>query len=54
MVRWNRDTIRTVIPDREQATMALALMSMAMAQVAWEMASTVLWMGNSVCQKRLW
>ena len=40
------DTIRTVSPDREQATMALASRSMAMAQVAWEMASTVLRMGN--------
>ena len=34
-----RDTIRTVMPDSELTTMALAPMSMAMQQVAWEMAS---------------
>ncbi len=34
-----RETIRTVRPDRELTTMHFAPMSMAMPQVAWEMAS---------------
>ena len=42
-----------VMPDREQAVMALAPMSMAMPQVAWEMASTVFLILNSALTKRL-
>ena len=38
----NRLTIRAVLPDTEQTTMPLASTSMAIAQVAWEMASRLL------------
>src|SRR5699024_7847201 len=50
----NRETIRAVPPEREQATMALAWISMAMPQVAWEMASVMLWIWKVVEWKRCW
>ena len=43
----NRLTIRAVVPETEQTTMALASTSMAMEQMAWEMASSTLRMRNS-------
>ena len=43
-----RETMRTVMPESEQATMALACRSMAMPQVACEMASTEFLMRNSL------
>src|SRR5699024_6479226 len=49
----NRETSRTVPPEREQATMALALISMAISQVAWEMASMMLWISNWLEWNRL-
>ena len=36
-----RETKRAVMPESEQAMIALASMSMAMPQVAWLMASTM-------------
>jgi hypothetical protein len=35
----NLDTMRAVMPERVQATMAFASRSIAIPQVAWEMAS---------------
>ena len=43
----NRLTIRAVVPETEQTTMALASTSMAMEQMAWDTASRVLRMWNS-------
>ena len=43
-----RETMRTVIPDSEQATIAFAPRSMAIPQVACEMASTAFLMRNSL------
>ena len=42
-----RLTIRAVFPETEQTTIALAFTSIAMAQVAWEMASRLLLMRKS-------
>ena len=47
-----RETIRTVRPDSELTTMHFAPMSMAMPQVAWEMASSRLLILKSDLRKR--
>ena len=44
--------MRTVLPESEQTAIALACTSMDMPQVAWEMASTMLWILNSLFKKR--
>ena len=48
-----RETMRTVLPDSELTTIAFAPMSIAMPQVAWEMASSRLRIWNFVLRKRV-
>ena len=47
-----RLTIRAVRPESELTTMAFAPTSTAMEQVAWEMASRLLWIRNSMVWNR--